>query len=77
MGKIKEIKATCNACDHVWHYLPGERMQEAGKGMQKLGCNIMSCGLASLFMKKPEDLTSRCPKCNSKAITRETVEHDG
>lgn len=87
MSQKKEIRATCNACGHVWHYLPGERMREFGERLDaasdpaaKLGCTMMTCGLGgclSPFMptKTPSTLTSRCPKCNSSSISRETVRH--
>lgn len=73
----KEIRATCNACGNVWHYLPGERMGELGQGMNKLGCNIMTCGCLLPFIgsKRNSTLTTRCPKCSSSSISRQTVVH--
>jgi len=81
----KEVRATCNACGHVWHYLPGERRQEfghrmsaAGQGISKAGCAMGPCCCLSAFMPSPQKvstLTTRCPKCNSASISRATVVH--
>ncbi|MCE9546108.1 MAG: DUF4339 domain-containing protein [Planctomycetia bacterium] len=83
--KKMEVRATCNACGHVWHYLPGERVQEfgnrlsgVGSEMNKVGCTMLTCGCLSPFMSNPQrtsSLTTRCPKCNSSSISRETVRH--
>ncbi len=75
MADVKEVRATCQSCQHVWHYLPGQKMQQAGETMQRAGCAIMTCGLATLFMKKPTDL-GQCPKCGSRAVKAEDVVHE-
>ncbi len=59
MADVKEIRATCQACQHVWHYLPGQKTKDAGESMQRMGCAMMSCGLSSLFMKKQDKLSGR------------------
>ena len=76
MADVKEVRATCQSCDHVWHYLPGQGMKQAGEAMQRAGCALMTCGVASLFMKKPENLVSQCPKCGSRAVKSEDVVHN-
>lgn len=87
MKPNKEIRATCNACGHVWHYLPGERIKEfgermsaAGQSMEKEGCAMApGCCLLSGFMptpQRPSTLTSRCPKCNSTSISREFISYE-
>ena len=73
VSRVKEVKAVCHACGNVWYYKPGERLGELGKKMQRFGANMQTLGSADLFMRKAESLTTRCPKCNSGAISRETV----
>lgn len=75
MADIKEIRTTYQSCQHVWHYLPGQKTKEVGETMQRAGCAIMTCGLASLFMKKPDNLSGQCPKCGSRAVKSEDVVH--
>jgi hypothetical protein len=72
---VKEIKATCNVCGHVWHYLPFDAIGSAGDSMMKGGCTILSCGCLSPFMSKTDEHYVKCPKCNSTAIKREKVVH--
>lgn len=83
-GGRKEIRACCNACGHIWHYLPGQRGQEFGEQMgafgqemTRCGCSMGPCCCLTAFMptRKPTTITSRCPKCNSASIRRETVIH--
>jgi len=72
---VKETRATCNVCGHVWHYLPSEVISSVGDSMQKAGCSMMTCGCLSPFMSKTDKPHSKCPKCSSTAIKREKVEH--
>lgn len=90
MGKkIKETKAMCKACGHVWFYgkqeereNKGLKMQNAGSEMSNAGKDLMCCGgcLPALFIpesktKEVKDL-NKCSECGSKAVKKEKVVHD-
>jgi predicted RNA-binding Zn-ribbon protein involved in translation (DUF1610 family) len=79
--KVKEMRATCSACGHVWHYKWGEEFQKKMDNFStessKLGCNLMTCGCLNAFMQPKRTIpVGRCPKCGSSAISRETVTHE-
>ncbi|MFH1962665.1 MAG: hypothetical protein ABIJ30_07315 [bacterium] len=70
MGKkVKETRATCKACGHVWHYTGEDRVTDVSAQAQ-------CCPCFQPFQKKPKVETSRCPKCGSSAISREKVVHE-
>lgn len=74
MGKkIKETRATCQSCGEIWHYGKGEAMQSCGGQMQNAG-KSMTC-LCCLPDTKTVDY-NKCPKCSSKAVTKEQVIHE-
>lgn len=87
--KIKETKCTCKACGNVWYYGKeeaitnfGEKLQNVGSEMSNTGKDMMCCTgcFPALFIpekqkKAVKDLNA-CPKCNSKAISKESVVHD-
>lgn len=79
MPKIKETRATCKACGNVWHYGKAEEIEATGAALQNVGKAMMCCTgcvpAAAIPDKKVTDL-NKCPKCGSRAITKETVEHD-
>lgn len=68
MPVVSEMRATCQACGHVWHYKSEDRLTEATHDMQCCPCLLP-------FQPKPKVPTSRCPRCGSSAIKRERVEH--
>jgi hypothetical protein len=75
---IKETRCTCAACGNVWHYGKMDSLREAGNAMQDAGKAMMCCTgcLPAVFIptKTPIDL-NKCPKCGSRAVTKEIVEH--
>jgi RNA polymerase subunit RPABC4/transcription elongation factor Spt4 len=77
--KISETKCTCSSCGGVWHYGKAEALQSAGAALQNAGKSMMCCTgcVPALFIpdRQVVDL-NKCPKCGSKAVKKETVEHD-
>jgi ssDNA-binding Zn-finger/Zn-ribbon topoisomerase 1 len=77
--KIRETKSTCTACGHVWYYGKTDELQAAGAALQNAGKAMMCCTgcIPAIFIpnQKVIDL-NKCPKCNSKAITKQVVEHE-
>ena len=80
MRKIKEKKGTCQACGNVWFWGKEEQeMYDAGV-MAEAGKAMMCCGgcLPALLIPNPQKGAKdprKCPKCNSKAVKVEDVEH--
>jgi ssDNA-binding Zn-finger/Zn-ribbon topoisomerase 1 len=76
---IKETKCTCNACGHVWFYGKQETREATSAVLGNLSKSMMCCSgcLPAIFIpdKKIIDL-NKCPKCGSRAVTRETVSHE-
>jgi len=78
LKEISETKCTCSACGNVWYYGKQEDLENRANAMSNLGKSMMCCGgcLPALLIpdKKLVDL-SKCPKCGSKAITKEEIIH--
>jgi len=76
--EIQETKCTCQACGHVWFYGKKEKVEQDSNAMANAGKGLMCCTCSPLFLlvpdKKVVDL-DKCPKCNSRAIKKETVVH--
>jgi len=77
---VKEVRATCTACGHIWHYKWGEEFQKKSAEFQrqtaKATCFLATCGLAGLLTpltQRKDTSVGKCPKCGSSAISRETV----
>lgn len=75
MAKIKETKATCKACGHVWYYGKADAVKNFGEKMQDAGKGMMCCG-GCLPKSNIKDIVSKCPQCGSGAIEREQIEHE-
>ncbi|MGI6240468.1 MAG: hypothetical protein ACOYJW_00835 [Candidatus Omnitrophota bacterium] len=86
--KISEMKAICKACGHVYFFgkqdevkYIGEQMENCGGGMQDAGASMLCCGgcLPAVFIPKSQQIKSvdpnKCPKCGSRAVTKEKVTH--
>ena len=76
--EIKETKCTCQACSNVWYYGKQEQMQNASNAMSNCGKSMMCCGGCAPAILIPDKKTidlNKCPKCGSKAITKEVVTH--
>ncbi|MDD5738806.1 MAG: hypothetical protein PHY72_02700 [Candidatus Pacebacteria bacterium] len=78
--EIQETKCTCSACGNVWFYGKEDVAKEREKIRDNAGRAMACCGGCLLPMlltphREPIDL-DKCPKCNSKAITKETVVHN-
>jgi DNA-directed RNA polymerase subunit RPC12/RpoP len=76
--EIRETKCTCSACSNVWYYGKEEVSKNRGAKMNQVGKAMMCCGgcLPALLIPNREvvDL-AKCPKCGSKAVTKEVVTH--
>ena len=79
MRRITETKCTCRACGNVWFYGKAEAAQQTANALNNAGNALLCCGgcLPAAFLadKKVVDL-GQCPKCRSKAVTKETVTHE-
>ena len=77
--KITETRCTCRTCGDVWHYGKSDELESAGAAMSNLGKSMMCCGgclpAAVIPEKKVVDL-GRCPKCGSRAVSKEQVVHE-
>jgi predicted nucleic-acid-binding Zn-ribbon protein len=77
--QIKETKCTCQACGNTWFYGKEDVRENKMNTMSNAGKGLACCGgcLPALLVpdKKVIDL-GKCPKCNSKAIKKETVIYD-
>ena len=74
--KIKETKATCKSCGHVWYYGKADVLQSVGNNMSNAGKNMTCCGLGGCLPDKKTTDPTRCPKCGSRASEKETVTHE-
>jgi hypothetical protein len=78
MKTIQETRCTCAACGNVWHYGKAEQAENAANTVANAGKAMMCCGgcFPALLIpdKKVVDL-DKCPKCGSKAVKKEMVEH--
>lgn len=76
--KIKETRCTCQSCGNVYHYGKAEALENAGNSMQNCGKSMMCCSgcVPAVFIgNKPVKDLKKCPKCGSRAITKEVVTH--
>lgn len=79
MRKITETRVTCSACGNVWHYGKAEQLEAAGAALSNAGKSMMCCTgcvpAVAIPDKKVLDL-GKCQKCGSRAIKKETIEHE-
>jgi predicted nucleic-acid-binding Zn-ribbon protein len=79
LRRIKETRVTCEACGNVWHYGKADELESANAALQNASKALLCCTgcLPAMLMpdKKVVDL-SKCPKCGSRAVRKETVEHE-
>lgn len=79
MKTISETRATCQACGNVWHYGKMDELDSASAAFSNAGKSMMCCTgcvpAAFIRDKKVVDL-GKCPKCGSRAITKEKVKHE-
>lgn len=76
---IKENKCTCKSCGKVWYYGKQEKMEALSASMNNLGKSMMCCSgcvPALLIPNKKASNLKQCPRCNSKNVTIEEVEHN-
>lgn len=74
MAKIKETKATCKNCGHMWYYDKADAIKDFGEKLSDAGKSMTCCG-GCLPKSNVRDL-DRCPECGSRAIHRETIVHE-
>lgn len=76
--KIRETRWTCASCGNIWHYGMVKNLESASAALHNVGKSVMCCAgcLPAILIpnRHVPDLTI-CPKCGSKAISKETVEH--
>jgi len=77
--EIHETKCVCQACGHTWFYGKSEKKEQDLNAMSNAGKAMACCTCSPLFLLVPDkkivDL-EKCPKCNSKAIKKETIIHN-
>jgi predicted nucleic-acid-binding Zn-ribbon protein len=77
--QVKETKCTCNSCGNVWYYGKQEVQENKAAALSNVGKAMMCCGgcIPAVLIpnKKAVDL-DKCPKCGSRAITKEEVTHE-
>lgn len=83
---IRETKVTCKACGNIWHYNSwdafGNAVDHWDAGTNELNKSCCCClffplGIfAFLAPKKQVKELDRCPKCQSRAVTKEIIEHE-
>ncbi|MCM2675556.1 hypothetical protein [Alkalicoccobacillus plakortidis] len=87
--KIIETKCTCKGCGNVWFYdkrdeaqIKADKWEAAGNSMSNAGKSMMCCGgcLPAIFIPEKDKVKVKdlnvCEKCGSKAVTKETIEHN-
>lgn len=77
--QIRETKCTCSACGNVWFYGKEDSTIAVGNAMSNCGKSMMCCSgcfPAAFIPDKPVTDLNKCPKCNSRAITKEIVIHE-
>ena len=77
--KIRETRVTCLACGHVWYYGKAEALESAGAALQNAGKSMMCCTgcVPAVFIPDAKVVdVAKCQKCNSRAVTKEIVEHE-
>jgi hypothetical protein len=75
MATITETKATCQACGHVWHYLPSDALRSTGEQLQRIGMDMTPCCCClSGLTQRPKPI-DQCPNCGSRAAQKERVTH--
>ncbi len=77
--KISEIKATCQACGHIYFFDKTDQLTHMGAEMEKTGQAMMCCGGCWPMAFAPQKQTvdpSRCPKCGSRAVQKEKIVHE-
>ena len=76
--QIQEIRATCQSCGNIWHYGKSDVWQNAANSMNNVGKDAACCSgcvPALAVKKKPVVDFNKCPKCGSRAISRQKVIH--
>ena len=86
--KISEMKATCRGCGNVYFFgkqdeskYRSDQISNCGSSMEDAGSSMMCCGgcWPAAFLPKSQTKQTvdpnRCPKCGSRAITKEKVTH--
>lgn len=76
---IAETKCTCKACGNVWYFGKTDTLTNAGNAMSNVGKSMMCCSgcFPALLIpdKKVVDF-NQCPKCQSRAVTKEQVQYE-
>ena len=79
LNEIKETKCTCAACGNVWFYGKEEEKEKKLNQLHNASKAMMCCSgcLPALLIKERgvRDL-NKCPKCGSKAVSKEIVVHN-
>jgi len=76
---IQETKCTCSACGNIWYYGKQEKSEQTANALSNLGKGMMCCGgclPAALIPDKKNIDLNKCPKCGSRAIKKEVVDHE-
>ena len=81
---VEEIMCTCNQCGHVWHYLKKDEQILAGQAVGNLmvGAGMCCNPFGSLFVNKSIEASreaekfSKCPKCGTRNIKKESYYYE-
>lgn len=77
--KIRETRVTCSSCGAVSHYGKADELQSTGAALSNAGKSMMcctGCAPAALIPNQQAVDLNKCPKCGSRAISKEIVEHE-
>jgi predicted nucleic-acid-binding Zn-ribbon protein len=84
--KISETKATCKSCGHIYFYGRKDELDQAFSHLQAdlndTPKNLLCCTgcLPALLIpdaKRKEKVDfDKCPKCGSRAVTKEKIVHE-
>lgn len=79
MGKVTEIRCTCQSCKGTYHYGAADELQACFGNMSNAGRSMMCCsGCAPAAALKKEQIRdlNQCPFCGSRNVTKVKVVHN-
>lgn len=78
LKEVRETKCTCQACGNVWYYGKDEVRKNCSAAASQVSKSMMCCSgcWPALFIPNETVVNlDKCPKCGSKAVTKEVVTH--
>ena len=77
--QIKEFRCTCMACRKTWYYGYEEMLMADASDKIEAGKACLCCSGCLPILAVPKIQTvdvTKCPRCGSRAIKKETVIHE-